>query len=209
MVDVHLSEEEQVEALKKWWKENGRSVIGGLVLGLGAVFGWKMWVDYRTDIANQASARFEQLNQSLTASALGAAGGQAESLINDYQGTAYAVFAAMDLARIKLEQGDAEGAVAQLKWALDNSGQRSFRQIIRLRMARILVGNGQLDEAAALIEAGDSDSFGGEIAEVRGDIARARGDVAAARLAYQDALANQVSNPNDVQMKLDDLAVNP
>ena len=42
-MDIYASEEEQVQAIKKWGKENGPGIIAGLILGLGALFGWRYW----------------------------------------------------------------------------------------------------------------------------------------------------------------------
>ncbi len=207
MVDVNLSEEEQVEALKKWWKENGRSVIGGIVLGLGAVFGWQAWQQHQQSIADQASVQFEQLNQSLAADALGPAASQAEQLINEYGDTPYAVFAALDLARVKLGQGDAAAAIGQLQWVVDNADEPSFRQIARLRMARIHLDAGELDAAQAVIDQAEDDAYRGEFAELKGDLALARGDREGAHAAYRDALDKGVGSASLVEMKLDDLAL--
>lgn len=38
----HRTEEEQVAALKQWWKDNGNSLIIGVGLALAVVFGWKI-----------------------------------------------------------------------------------------------------------------------------------------------------------------------
>lgn len=206
MVDVTLSEEEQVEALKKWWKENGRSVIAGVVLGLGAVFGWRYWVDYQSGIAQQASMRLVELNQTVASGNRDAASKQAKHMIEKFQGTPYAVFASLNLAKVMLQSGENDAAIAQLKWALENADENSVKQIVRARIARIMLSAGQLDEAEQVVASAGSDSFRGEFAELRGDIARARGDKTAARAAYKEALDNQVSNSALVQMKLDDLA---
>lgn len=205
MVDVNLSEEEQVEALKKWWKENGKSVAAGIVMGLGGVFGWQYWGQYQQDVAEQASMQFEQLTQSVAANTP-ASINQAEALIASYQGSSYAVFAALNLAKVKYQQGDINGAKAQLQWVLDNGDDPSLQQIARLRQARILLNEGQIDEAAALIESAPTDNFRGDQAELRGDIALKRGDEVAARQAYGEALEYKVSNSALVQMKFDDLA---
>jgi predicted negative regulator of RcsB-dependent stress response len=205
MVDVNLSEEEQVEALKKWWKENGRSVIGGVVIGLGAVFGWQYWTEHQQNLANQASIRFEQLNQSVAAGAYDAAEKQAAALINDHQGTPYALFSALELAKVKLAGKDTQGALAQLQWVVENSSEAGFTEIARLRMARIQLAEGNTEAASSLIAAAGDAAFGGEYAELRGDVARAKGDIKAARAAYREALSNAVSNASLVQMKLDDL----
>ena len=206
VIDVNLSEEEQVDALKKWWKENGRAVIAGVVIGLGAVFGWKMWNDHQKNIAEQASYQFAQLSRSTVASADESAAKQAEALIREYDGTTYAVFAAFSLARIKLQQGDIDGSRDQLQWVLDNSSDDNLQQIARLRLARLMIAANAFDKAATLISQAGNSSFKAEFDELAGDIALAKDDITGARTAYQRALDNGVSNSALVQMKLDDLA---
>ncbi len=207
-MNPNLSEEEQVEALKKWWKENGKSVIGGVIIGLGAVFGWRYWNQHQETLANNASMQFEQLSQSLQAGALDSADVQAKAIVESYPGTVYSVLAALSLAKVQLERGDPDGAIAQLTWAKENAKEGALKQIARLRLVRILVSEGQLDAAAKEIAAADNDEFQGEFAELEGDLAIARGDNDAARSAYERALDNQVGNSALVQMKLDDLAAN-
>ena len=207
MFDARLSEEEQIEALKKWWKENGRSVVAGIVIGLGAVFGWKIWGDHQKNIAEKASYQFEQLSQSIDADANESATKQAEALIRDYGSTTYAIFAAFDLAKIKLQQGDIIGSRDQLQWVLDNSSDPHLKQIARLRLARVMIAAKELDKASTLISQADEDSFKGDFDELLGDIALAKNDTNAAYAAYQRALDNGVSNSTLVQMKLDNLAV--
>jgi predicted negative regulator of RcsB-dependent stress response len=207
MVDVNLSEEEQVEALKKWWKENGRSVIAGLVLGLGGVFGWKAWTQHQQEMAEQASARFEQLGQSVAMGSTESAVKQAELLISDFGESPYAVFASLELAKVRLEQEDAKGVQPRLRWAIENSKDPSLRQIARLRLGRLMLSDGDLEGVSGILAQADDDSFRGEFAKLRGDLALAQGDKEAARKAYQEALDNDASNIALVQMKLDDLAV--
>ena len=207
-MDVNLSEEEQVEELKKWWKENGKSVIAGIVLGLGGVFGWQYWTQHERGIAERASFQFEQLRNSVSANANEAAIKQAEGLISEHKDSAYATFAALNLAKVKLQQGENEAAREQLQWALDNADDDSLKQIARLRLGRLMLSDGDVDSAAAIIAQVLGDSFQGDFSELRGDIALSKGDKAAARQAYQEALAQKASNPVMVQMKFDDLAAN-
>lgn len=205
MVDVNLSEEEQVEALKNWWKENGKSVVAGVVLGLGGVFGWQYWTQHQQQVAEQASQQFEQLTGSVAAGSA-AAVTQAEAVIAQYEQTPYAAFAALSLAKVKFQQGDIDGAKEQLQKVMVKADDPSMQQIARLRLVRLLLDQGALDEASGLIAQAPSDNFKGEIAELRGDIALRKGDRVAARQAYKDALEYQVSNSALVQMKFDDLA---
>ena len=52
-MDVYNTEEEQVEAIKKWWNENGKSIITGIIIGVIAIFGWR---SYENHTAMQAKA---------------------------------------------------------------------------------------------------------------------------------------------------------
>ena len=206
MVDIHLSEEEQVEELKKWWKENGRSVVAGVVLGLGGVFGWQYWTQHQQTVAEQAAYQFQQLTMAVARGTSATAVKQAEGLINDYPGSTYAVFAALNLAKLKQQEGDSAAAGVHLQWAVDNTDDASLQQIARLRIARLLLNEGDVDAAATIAATGDTGSFQGDFLELQGDIALKKGNREAARQAYQEALAMQVSNIALVQMKFDDLA---
>lgn len=205
-MSVYDSEEEQVEALKKWWSENGKSIIGGIVLGLGAVFGWQAWVQHQDQTAAQASLRYENMAQAIQAGSVESAIKQGEKIITEWPDSSYAVFAAQDMAKIKLEQGDTDAAKTQYKWVVENAKDVSLKQLARLRMARMLLSKNDIGGAEVIVATADKDNFVGEFAALRGDIARANKDYAAARTAYQDALNNEVGNPRLVQMKLDDLA---
>ena len=207
-MSVYQTEEEQVEAIKKWWKENGTSVVAGLVIGLGAVFGWQGWTSYQERIKKEASVSFQQLMTAVDSKNTESAGNQAELLRMEYDSTSYAVFAAMTQARLKLEQGDSAAARSQLEWAMQNSTDESLTQLVRLSLARVLLNDGDLDAAAKLAEVKQG-GFAGEFAELRGDIAVAKQDAAAAHEAYTLALSLNVTNPELLQMKLDDLAINP
>ncbi|MCP3664007.1 MAG: tetratricopeptide repeat protein [Gammaproteobacteria bacterium] len=207
MVDLNLSEEEQVEALKKWWKENGRSVVAGVVLGLGGVFGWQFWGQYQQNQAAQASFQFQQLNQAVSQNASESAVIQAEKLQSEHGDSSYALFATMELAKVRYAEGDLDGAQKEWQWVIDNSSDISLRQIARLRLARALLGADKVESAKALIAKSENDSFRGEFSEIKGDIALASGDSEAARAAYKEALAEGASNSALVEMKLDDLAI--
>ncbi|MES9858761.1 MAG: tetratricopeptide repeat protein [Sedimenticola sp.] len=205
-MDVNLSEEEQVEQLKKWWKENGTSVIAGIVIGLGGVFGWQYWNQHQQSIAEQASAQFEQLNHSVATGAEELAVVQAEGMINNFQGTSYAAFAALDLAKLKVQQDDVAGAKVHLQWVLDNISDQSLKQLARIRLARLLLMEGDAESVEAIVIAAPDDSFRGTFAELRGDAALLKGDKSGARQAFRQALEQNVGNSALVQMKFDDLA---
>ena len=202
-MSVYQTEEEQVEAIKKWWKENGTSVVAGVVIGLGAVFGWQGWNSYQDRMGKEASVAFSQLLGAVNAGNTESASKQAELLRVEYESSNYAMLAAMAQARLKLEQGDSAAARSQLEWTLQNSDDDSLKTLAQLNLARILLSEGDLDGAAGLAAISEG-GFAADFAELRGDIAAARKQLEEARDAYSQALALN-ANPQRLQMKLDDL----
>ncbi|MCU7935007.1 MAG: tetratricopeptide repeat protein [Candidatus Thiodiazotropha sp. (ex Dulcina madagascariensis)] len=204
-MSVYQTEEEQVEAIKRWWKENGVSVIGGLVLGLGGVFGWQAWGSYQDRVGAKAALAFNQMVGAVERRDSVSAVKQAELLRENFDGGSYAVFAALAEARLKLDQGDRAAAKSRLEWANQQAGHAALKQLVQLNLARILLDEGELDAAAKLASPGEG-GFAGEFAVLRGDIAFAKGDKTSAAAAYTQAMALEVSNRSLLQMKLDDLA---
>jgi predicted negative regulator of RcsB-dependent stress response len=201
----HLNEEEQVEAIKKWWSENGKSVVGGVVLGLALVGGWRGWQHYEQNRAETAGARYDEMLVAAEVQRLDHAVQLAEGLRVEFDDTAYASLAALHAAKLKLEAGDPGAAQVQLAWVRTNAPDPGLRQIASLRLARILIDEGELDAAQRILDAAPRDAFTPELAELRGDVARARGDVKAARAAYEEALAGKPGSGAILRLKLDDL----
>ena len=56
-METFRTEEEQVEAIKRWWQENGKSTVLGVAIAMAAVFGWRGWNDYQRE--RMPSNRFQ------------------------------------------------------------------------------------------------------------------------------------------------------
>ncbi len=202
------SDLEQVEELQRWWKENGRSVVTGIVLGLAAVFGWNGWQRYQQGQREEASARYEQLMQAVNEERSAQALARAKSIIQDYPGTQYAALAALLAAREALAGGDAAEAQMHLRWVIDNADGQALKDLARLRLARLMLDAGKPAEAERLAAAIETPSYRSLAAEVEGDARLARGDSQGARSAYRAALDLQQVAPatrQRIQVKLDDL----
>jgi len=200
-VSSYLSEDEQVEALKKWWKENGKAIIGGAVLGLGLVGGWQAWKQHNQGQAELASAYYEEFMLAAKSGDKSALN-QGERLLEKHGGSTYAQYAALELAAMYYKDGDHDKARERLQWVLDTASEPALKEVARLRLARLLLDAGQLDQAAGLVADTTDDSFAGEFAELRGDIALARGDKDKARAAYQEALLKDSGDAELIRMKL-------
>jgi predicted negative regulator of RcsB-dependent stress response len=199
LMDTLTTEEQQIAAIKQWWKENGSSIVTGVVLGLAVLFGGKAWFAYQERNAQSASNIFAVMMNALQNGDALNAGEKAGMLLADYGSTPYAALGALALARVRVEEGQLDAARAQLQWVLDNSDSEVFRDIASLRLARVLIASGDLDAATAIAGKAPSDgAFEALFAEVRGDIQRSRGDLVAASAAYQQALA---AMPGDSQQR--------
>ncbi len=207
-MDIYQTEDEQVEALKKWWQDNGKSAIFGVVLGLSAIFGWREWQDYQTEMAASASTLYQQM--------VGAAREQkAEDLIKvaseistNYEKTAYAVFARLALARVAVENNDLDSAVTDLRWALKNTSQDSLQHVISLRLARVLIAQSKYEEARSILKKQDQGEFAVSYLELEGDIFRKQDKISEARQSYNKAISLAKAGNQDTSMldlKLDDM----
>lgn len=210
-MEGYRTDEEQVEHLKRWWDENGKSIIGGIAIGLIAIFGWRGWQDHLITQAKQASDLYEHMVIDISKNKEGHVGEVAQQLSEDYKSTPYPTFTALLQAREAVEKNDIDAAKTHLKWALDNTDSDEFRHLARLRLSRLLLEEGDMVSALSLIENVDAGKFASSYHELRGDIMLEQGDQKAAQDAYTQALLTQNSirgNQTIVQMKLDDLGAN-
>ncbi|WP_456380034.1 YfgM family protein [Thiolapillus sp.] len=201
----YQTEEEQVEAIKSWWKENGKSVIGGVVLGLAVVGGGKGWMEYQRVQAENASAYFEGFSQAAFNGDLETAEQRGKVLLNEHKGSAYAMFAALELAQLQYQAGDKDKARVQLQWVVDNSKQEAIRQLAKIRLARLMLDMKAYDDASSLAANPAKDAYQGEFLSIQGEVKLAQGDREAARTAFSLALEKGVSNPGLIRMKLMEL----
>jgi predicted negative regulator of RcsB-dependent stress response len=203
-VELYDSEEQQVEAIKDWWKENGKAVIFGAVIGLGGLFGWRYYQDSVTAAQEAASESYTKAVQQLATQGA-AAEGTIQGFIDANKDTQYAVLAALQLAKVQVEAGNIDEALAQLEWAKTATKDEAVSAVINYRLARLKAEQGEFDAAIAELNAITDDSWAGRVAEQRGDILLRKGDTQAAYAAYTEA--QQAGDASQtLQMKLDDLA---
>lgn len=217
----YLTDEEQLENLKRLWKEYGATIMASILLVTGAYFGWDYWQQQQQHKAESASAVYEELALVINKQAV-ATGGESDALKATAQHliaqvksidakSHYAVNAALFGAKQAVEANDLSAAEVELSWALEhNQDDAGTAQIITLRLARVLSAGEKYDAALLLVANPSASGFVAEQAEVRGDILRQKGDYSAALTAYEKALEHLDAAPEHrlvIQMKLDDLKV--
>ena len=205
---LDLEEQEQLDALKQFWKQYGTLIITLAFLGLAAFAGVRGWNYYQRGQSEQASALFGKLEEALRKNDVAQIGSLGAEIIDKYGSTAYGPMAALLLARRNYESGDAPAAATRLQWAIDKAGDDETVALARLRLAGIRLDEKKYDEALALLDAKHAPAFAPLYADLRGDVLAAQGKAAEARAAYKIALEKSPPNSNYrsvVQIKLDAL----
>ncbi|WP_290651564.1 tetratricopeptide repeat protein [Aquisalimonas sp.] len=204
-----MSDDEQVEKLRDWWKENGRAVIAGIIIAVGGVVGWQQWGAYQDRQAEAASTsymHFIEARETDADSETVARRGQ--RVMDDYPGTTYAAMAGLQLADYQVREHETAAAMDTLRWVAENAADKSFRDLGRLRLAQLLYGEDALDEALSVLEDAEDGPYDGRYHELRGDIHAAKGNRDRARSAYEDALAADelpALRRNLIELKLNEL----
>ena len=207
-MDPYTAEAQQIEDLKKWWRENGLSVVFGLTLGVSGIFGWRYWQGEKIESAEAASALYSDMITALQNDNSDETRNFAEQIVAEYESASYGVFALMTLARLAVADADLEAAGNHLRRALEQSDDDSLSHVIRLRLARILISSNETEQASALLQRQDQGAFAAGYDELLGDISSMQGDLEAARNAYQRAMDTARAAGRDVaavELKLDNI----
>ncbi|MFQ5982982.1 MAG: YfgM family protein [Woeseiaceae bacterium] len=208
-MDELLSEKEQIEAMRTWWQENGRFVIGGIVLGVGILVGWNQWKDYQLTTRLEASAVFETLAEEVNDGSLEAAETAAADLYENYDSTTYAALARLAMARLYMDKGRDQDAADTLVALLAIRGSAELQMVGRLRLAKIYLYQEKSQEVVDLLTGFEGTAFAARYDELLGDAYAALGQVTDAAQAYTRAMNDDTRAPTVnralIQMKLVDL----
>jgi predicted negative regulator of RcsB-dependent stress response len=207
-VDEYLSDKEQVERLRTWWRDNGWFVIGGVALGFLALFGWRQYGEYRNSQAEAAAAVYQSLKLATEAKNEVEAATLLAQLRSEYPSSAYTPQAGLLVASSLLVAAPERSAEELRKVMDESSDDPELAMIARLRLARVLAYQEKYDEALQLLSVQAPGQFAGRVNEVKGDIQTALGRVDEARAAYLAAMVadgSELLDRNFVQMKLNDL----
>lgn len=206
------TDDEQMVAVKDWWQRNGKPLVTGGLLALIVVLGWQGWQKYQTNQSQGASALYQQLLETaLTPSGQADAGRVAEiagKLKSDFGGTPYAQYGSLFVAKVAVDTGKLDDAVAELKSVSDKPASVTLGEIARQRLARVLASQNKPEDALKLLDGQADKAFLASREELRGDLLVQLGRTNDAHAAYQKAKAalSEEAAVGGLQMKLDDLA---
>jgi predicted negative regulator of RcsB-dependent stress response len=191
----HLTDEEQLQQLKNWWKENGTALIIAVLVGLITYFSYQWWQNYQQQQAEQASAIYTQFTEVLsidgaepiTDESVSTAQYLLKQLQEDYTSSQYAANASLMMAKLAVDKGDLEGAETALLWSIDE-GADSLKALAKFRLARVYLSQKKYDSVLPLVDDPEETSFLSLNAELKGDVYAAREEWQLAREAYQQAI---------------------
>ena len=181
-----IEEEQEINQLKDWWKENGKTIIVAFILGVGGMFGWRYWQAHQAEQIAQASAQYDALIYSAQQDEQ-AKKANIEQFVQANSKTAYAVFALLDEAKKETEKQDFAAAEANLNQALTQSQDEVLTSIVALRLSAVQFQLGQLDNALTSLNQVKGESFNASKAILTGDIQVAKGDKVAAKNSFEQA----------------------
>lgn len=207
-MDEQLTDQQQAERLRNWLGENIWYLLGGLVLGLAGLFGWRQWEAQRFTAAEQASALYAQMLEAVRVDRDSRARELADQIVSEHGSSPYADQARLAMARVKLEESQLQEAAQYLREVMDHSSSEVMAHIARQRLARVLMQQEQPEEALKLLEVPEKSAFAARYHELRGDALYALNRLDEARREYEAALqgaANGMVDQGFVQAKLNEL----
>ncbi|HET6632773.1 MAG TPA: tetratricopeptide repeat protein [Rhodanobacteraceae bacterium] len=200
---------EQSEYVRQWLRANAAAIIGGIVLGLLVIFGLHTWRTHQATHRMEAASHYAQMQAAVESGNTKAAASVAAVLQDQYKDTPFAVFAAMQKARLASDADKPADAVRDLAWARQHAGDEAIKSLIALRSARLELAQGHADKALAQLDALPAKDYQATVLELRGDALVALKRDTDARKTYEQALAAyDPASPQRslVQIKLDNLA---
>ena len=205
-MEVYQTEEQQVEAIKGYWQENGNTIIGGLIIGFASFIGFNFYQDSQFEQEVVLSDSYQTLIESSTKDTQDFTK-DAVKFVQENSGSSYASLTSLALAKDAASHKDWTGAQKQLLIAIANAPSDGIKGIATLRLARVQIQLSQFEEALATLAKPLPASFLAAVEEAKGDTYLQQDKQDLARNAYQAAIAaDGLSTSPSLQMKLDDLA---
>jgi predicted negative regulator of RcsB-dependent stress response len=181
------TDKEQIEEIKKWWNDYGKAIAIAVIIGLVIGFGWRYWSRYRTAEEDTASAMYQAMLQATSKEQAGPAFAYAEQIQQKYGSTVYASMASLMAGRIAVITKKYSEASTMLSWVIQNGKIPAYKQIARIRDARVLLQLKEPQLAMKVLATVDDNNFAPLISNVKGEIYLAENNSKAANAAFEKA----------------------
>ena len=197
----YQSEEEQIEAFKQWWVDNGLKLVAAAVLAIGGTLGWQSWQGSQQEHAQEGSVIYSAMidivttetDKQLSEEQLQQITASADQLKQQYGDSGYAQLSALLKAKLAVDADNLDQAASELEWVLNNDPADDLKLLATLRLARVESARGNSDKALAMLEGQDAGKMTSAFEEAKGDFHISLGHYEAAYTSYQTAIDTEES----------------
>lgn len=207
------TEDEQLEAIKKWWNKNGTQLLSMVLVAVIAVSGWKYWTNTQYVNSANASSMFELLQVNYQRGSFGEVSREALKLMQEQPESPYATAAALMHASFSYKKGEVEQTIENLEWVVGNSKNDALKITAQTRLSRVFADQKQFDKAQEQIQQINKMPLNevqqGNVDYVAGLVALQNGENDEASSLFKKVVDNTAAEQNLVslaQIQLDDLA---
>ncbi|WP_330983030.1 MULTISPECIES: YfgM family protein [Enterobacterales] len=206
-MEVYSNENEQVDAIKNFFAENGKALAVGVILGIGALVGWRYWNSHQENTSRESSQAYENAVTAVKANkpeTFAAAEKFAASEKNTY-----GAFAGLELAQQFVDANQLDKAEKQLQLGLAAASDDNLKSVINMRLARVQLQMKQPDAALKTLEGIKGEGWAAIVADLRGEILLSKGDKQGARAAWEAGVKSNASPALSemMRMKMNNLSI--
>lgn len=206
-MEIYENENDQVEAIKRFFAENGKALTVGIVLGVGALIGWRFWSNHQVESSRSLSLAYDNVMASVEAEKLETLASMSEFAAENKN--IYGTFASLNLAKQYADKNDLNKVAQSLSQAITTAKDDNIKAVIALRLARVQIEQKQADEALKTLASVKGDAWAMLVANLRGEALLSKGDKQGAIDTWRKgtALKASPSLSEMLQMKINNLSV--
>jgi len=208
MAIIDTQEQEQLDALKAWWKDNRHWLITAVSVAIVTYASFSLWKNYQARQAAEAATLYAEVLKQVASNDAKRINDAVAALVDKYSGTAYASRAQLLAVQTNLQARDLPRAKSQLEWVIAHASESGLQDTARLKLSSILLDEKDYAAAIKLLDATHPEAFTGLFADLKGDVLAAQGKLEEARTAYKqayDKMDSKSSYRNLIQLKMDGL----
>jgi predicted negative regulator of RcsB-dependent stress response len=189
-MSVYMTEEEQLAVIKRWWQRYSTTITVVLSLILLAISGVKYWHWHEEKLKTQASVAFEQMMQAVSNQDNKSIRAYANQIIQDYPQSVYSDAAYLTLSKVYVAKVNYKKAETVLQTIVNTGNVPVFKQIAKIRLARLLANEKSFQQALAVLSVVDDEAYMPVVEELKGDVYAAKGQFQKAVVAYRAAMSS-------------------
>lgn len=186
-MDAYVTEEQQLEDIKKWFKKHGKTLVWAMSIVALIVAAFFYWQHHREVLHQQASDQYMALLDGIEQEDKTSIQNASALLLKQYATSPYATLAAFTLASLAIEDNELVTAQEHLEWIIKNSQQTPFQALARVRLMRVLLSANKPEEALKVYDERKADGFLTIMAELKGDALVKQNKIDEAQEAYKKA----------------------